>query len=59
MSKHGRKVILIHKAHVYNEATLDPERCTHKSDEMARRIWLVTNLRQIDQYEDINNPIGE
>ncbi len=36
-SKHGRRVILIYKFHMYNEATLDPERCTHKSDEIDRR----------------------
>jgi len=29
------------------------------SDEKARRAWLVAHLRQIDQYEDINNPNGE
>ena len=59
MSKQGRRVILIYKTHMYNEASLDPDRCTHKSDEKARRIWLITHLRQVDQYEDINNPIGD
>ncbi len=59
MSKHGRKVILIYKAHMYNETTLDPERCTHKSDEKARRAWLLTHIRQIDKYEDINIPTSE
>ena len=44
---------------MYNEATLDPERCTHKSDEKARRKWLITYLCHIDQYEDINNPTGD
>ena len=58
MSKQGRRVILIYKAHMYNEASPDPEKCTHKSDEKARRSWLLTHLRQIDQYEEINNPIG-
>jgi hypothetical protein len=37
MSKHGRMVILIYNAHMYTEASLDPERCTHKSDEKSRR----------------------
>ena len=59
MSKQGRRVILIYKANMYSEATLDPERCTHKSDEKAMRDWLLTHLRQIDPYQDINNPIGE
>ncbi len=59
MSKEGRRVILIYKAHVYNEASLDPERCTHKSDEKAKRAWLLTHIRQIDQYEDITSPTGE
>jgi hypothetical protein len=58
MSKHGRRVILIYKAHMYNEATLDPERCTHKSDEKAMRAWLIKHLRQIDQYQNISSPIG-
>ena len=59
MSKHGRIVILKYKSHMYNEATLNPERCTHTPDDKARRTGLVTHLRQIDQYEDIHNPIGE
>jgi len=59
MSKQDRGVILIYKAHMYNEATLDPERCTHKSDEKARHSWLAAHLRQVDQYEDINNPTRE
>ncbi len=37
-NKQGRKVILIYKAHIHTEASLDPEKCTHKSDEKARRI---------------------
>ena len=43
MHKQGRRVILIYKAHMYTEASLDPERCTHKSDENAMRAWLVTH----------------
>jgi hypothetical protein len=39
---------------MYNEASLDPERCTQKSDYKARRNRLTIHLRQIDQYEDIN-----
>ena len=56
MHKQGRRVILIYKVHMYTEASLDPERCTHKSDEKARRSWLQTYLREIDQYEDIASP---
>ena len=56
MNKQGRRVILIYKAHRYTEASLDPERCTHKSNEKARRNCLQTHLRQIDQYEDIDSP---
>ena len=56
MNKQGRRVILIYKAHMYTEASLDPERCTHKSDEKARRNWLQTHLCQIDPYEDIAIP---
>ena len=40
MNKQGRRVIMIYKAHMYKDATLDPERCSYKSDEKARRIWL-------------------
>ena len=53
MTKQGRTVILIYKAHMYTEASHDPERCTRKSDETARRNGLQTQLREIDQYEDI------
>jgi hypothetical protein len=56
MNKQGRRAILIYKAHMYTEASLEPERCTHKSDEKAMRNWLQTHLREIDQYEDINSP---
>jgi hypothetical protein len=59
MNKQGCKMILIYKSHMYNEATLDPERCTHKSDETTMRAWLVAHIRQIDQYEDIHNPTRE
>ncbi len=45
---HG--IILIYKAHMYTQASLDPERCTHKSDEKAMHNWLQTHLRQKDQY---------
>jgi len=55
MSKQGRRVILIYKAHMYTEASLDPERYTHKADEKAMRRWIVTHLRQIDQYEDVSS----
>jgi hypothetical protein len=56
MHKQHRRVIRIYKAHMYTEASLDPERCTHTSDEKAMRIWLVTHLRHIDQYENISIP---
>ena len=59
MNKQGRMVILIYKAHMYSESSLDPERCLHKTDEKARRAWLLSHIRQIDQNEDINNPTGE
>ena len=59
MNKQGRSVIINYKSHMYNEATLDPERCTHKSNDTTMRVWLVTHNRQIDQYEYIHSPIGE
>ena len=48
MNKDGRRVMLIYKAHMYKEATLDPKRCSHKADEKTMRSWLQTHLRQID-----------
>ena len=59
MNKKGRRVILIYKAHMYNKSSLDPERCSHKTDEKARCAWLLSHIRQIEQYEDINNPTRE
>ena len=59
MNKQGSRVILIYKAHMYKEASLDPERCTHKSDEKVKRSWIQTHLRQIDQYEDIDSPVTD
>ena len=44
---------------MYNEASLDPERYSPKSDEKARRNWLLTHLRQDDQYEDITSPVKD
>ena len=37
INKQCRRVILIYKSHMCTEASLDPERCTHKSDEKAMR----------------------
>ena len=59
MHKQGRIVVLIYKAHMYNEASLDSERCTHKSDEKTMRIWILIHLRQVDQYEDINSTVRD
>ena len=50
---------MIYKAHMYKEATLDPKRCSYTSDEKAMRIWLQTHMRQIDQHEDIDNPVRD
>ncbi len=35
-SKQGLRNILIYKSYMYKEATLDPERCTQKSDQKAK-----------------------
>ena len=35
-SKQGLRSILIYKSYMYKEATLDPERCTQKSDQKAK-----------------------
>ena len=59
MNKQGRRVILIYTPHMYTESSLDPTRCTHKSDEKAMRKRIQTHLREIDQYEDIDSPVRD
>ena len=36
-SKQGHMIILIYKSYMHSEATLDPERCTFKVDQKARK----------------------
>ena len=59
MNKQGRRVILIYKAHMYKEATIDPEGCSHNADEKTKRSWLHTQLRQVDQHKDIDIPVRD
>ena len=40
-SKQGLRNILIYKSHMYKEATSDPERCNHKSDQKAKKHWVA------------------
>jgi hypothetical protein len=55
-SKHGLRSILIYKSHMYKEASLDPERCTQKSDQKARNLWVANQIKQLGHNEDINSP---
>ena len=55
-SKHGLRSILIYKCHMYTEASLDSERCSHKSDQKARNLWVASQIRQLGHYEDVISP---
>ena len=55
-SKQGLRSILIYKSHMYKEASLDPERCSHKTDQQARNLWVANQLRQLRHYENVNIP---
>ena len=55
-SKQGLRSILIYKSHMYKEASLDPERCTQKTDQKAKNLWVATQIRQLGHYEDVISP---
>ena len=55
-SKQELRSILIYKSHMYKEASLDPKRCSHKTDQHARNLWVANQLRQLRHYEDGNSP---
>ena len=54
--KQGIRSILIYKSHMYKEATLDPERCSYKSNQKARNLWVANQIRNLGHYEDVSNP---
>ncbi len=41
---------------MYKEASLDLERCTQKSDQKARNLWVANHIRQLGHYEDVSSP---
>jgi hypothetical protein len=41
---------------MYTEASLDPERCIHNTDQHARNQMVANQLRQLGHYEDVSNP---
>jgi hypothetical protein len=43
--KQGLRSILIYKFHMYMEASLDPERYIHKSNQNARNLWVAKQIR--------------
>ena len=55
-SKQGLRSILIYKSHIYKEASLDPERCIHKTNQKARNLWVANQLRQLRRYENVSSP---
>ena len=54
--KQSLRRILIYKSHMYTEASLDPERCSYKSDQKARNLWVANRTRQLGHYEDVRSP---
>ncbi len=48
--------LLIYKAHMHMKAALYPEKCSFKSDAKAKQNCLITRIRQVDQYKDVDNP---
>jgi len=55
-SKQGLRSILIYKSHMYTEASLDTKRCSHKSDQKTRNLWVANQIRQLGHYEDVSSP---
>ena len=48
--------MLIYMTHMHPDASLDPEHCTQKSDARAMNNWLHTDIKSIDQHEDVYSP---
>jgi hypothetical protein len=47
-SLQGRRAMLIYKAHMHPEASLNPDHCTPKSDAKAMNSWLQALIKNID-----------
>ena len=41
----GSRVILIYKTYMHTEASLDPERCSYKSDAGTRNKWINKHIQ--------------
>ena len=50
------RVILIYKTYMHTESTLDPERCSFKSDAGTRSKWITKQIQQVDEHEDCVSP---
>ncbi len=57
-SKLGRRSIVIYKSYMHKEVSLDPERCSFKTDQKARNHWVSNQVRQLEQFEDVGSPIN-
>jgi len=55
-SKQGSRVLLIYKTYMHTESSLDPGRCTFKTDANMRSKWITKQIQQVDQHEDCNSP---
>ena len=53
--KQGLRSVLIYKSHMYTEASLDPKRCNHKSDQKATNLWVANHMRQLGHYGNVNS----
>jgi hypothetical protein len=54
-----RRRILIYKTNMHPGSTLNPEQCTTKADRAARRRWLGTTIKQLDQHQATTSPLPE
>ena len=53
---HSSRVILIYNIYMHTEATLEPERCSYKSDAGTRGKWITKQIQQVHQHEDCISP---
>ena len=55
-SAHIRRMVLICKTNMHPVSIPNPEQCTPMVDRNARKRWLTTTMRQLDQHQDTASP---
>ncbi len=55
-SKQGKRMILIYKSNMHSTSSMNPTQCTQRTDRNARQKWLITTLRQLEQYQPTTDP---